>query len=120
MNKVLICSVILGIIIVILIMYYVFPVGDVIGKSMLPTLVEGDSPIFTRIFSRKNPKEGCIYVIQRGDKRAIKRLSKVIKVGIDTYCFFLGDNPSESYDSRQYGYINAKNIVAKVIWQPKH
>ena len=101
------------IILAIITKYYVFPNLDIVGNSMYPTLLDGEKNHSRRFFNTfDTPKIGRIYVYRDSTgKLVIKRL-KMIK---DDLCYFVGDNPSMSYDSRYYGFINRKNIVALLM-----
>lgn len=96
-----------------LIRHYVFPNLDIVGNSMYPTLLDGERKHSRRFFKRfDEPKIGRIYVYRDPTgKLVIKRL-KMIK---DDLCYFVGDNPSMSYDSRYYGFINKNRIVALLM-----
>lgn len=105
----------------ILVLSYTFPIMCVRGRSMLPTFQDGSILITTRLFNRYKLKEGQVYVYSRLDEdkkkySVVKRLTKK-HAFISGLCYFEGDNPTESYDSRQYGYVNAEDIKAKVLWQ---
>jgi signal peptidase I len=101
------------IILVIAVRYYMFPNLDIVGNSMYPTLLDGEKKHSRRFFNKfDTPKIGRIYVYRDPTgKLVIKRL-KMIK---DDLCYFVGDNPSMSYDSRYYGFINRKHIVALLM-----
>ena len=101
------------IILAIITKYYLFPNLDIVGNSMYPTLLDGEKKHSRRFFNTfDTPKIGRIYVYRDPTgKLVIKRL-KMIK---DDLCYFVGDNPSMSYDSRYYGFINRKNIVALLM-----
>lgn len=92
---------------------YLFPNLDIVGNSMYPTLLDGEKKHSRRFFNKfDTPKIGRIYVYRDPTgKLVIKRL-KMIK---DDLCYFVGDNPSMSYDSRYYGFINRKHIVALLM-----
>lgn len=107
-------------------LFYAFPLAIVKGRSMLPTYKDGDVLLTTRLFNRNKLKIGQVYVYKRVNEDdgqehlVVKRLTDVISyplLGLENQCYFEGDNPEESYDSRQYGFINAEQIVSKVIWQ---
>lgn len=107
-------------------LFYAFPLAIVKGRSMLPTYKDGDVLLTTRLFNRNKLKIGQVYVYKRVNEDdgqehlVVKRLTDVISyplLGLENQCYFEGDNPKESYDSRQYGFINAEQIVSKVIWQ---
>lgn len=99
---------------------YLFPLARVYGTSMLPTLKEGSILLCTRINKRELEK-GNIYVFKSPNgKLAIKRLMEFeVNENLTFNCWFEGDNLAESYDSRNYGFINEENIVAKVLWKLK-
>lgn len=101
------------IILAIAVRYYVFPNLDIVGNSMYPTLLDGEKKHSRRFFNKfDTPKIGRIYVYRDPTgKLVIKRL-KMIK---DDLCYFVGDNHSMSYDSRYYGFINRKHIVALLM-----
>lgn len=107
-------------------LFYAFPLAIVNGRSMLPTYKDGDVLLTTRLFNRNKLKIGQVYVYKRVNEDdgqehlVVKRLTDVVSyplLGLENQCYFEGDNPEESYDSRQYGFINAEQIVSKVIWQ---
>ena len=93
--------------------YYLFPNLDIVGNSMYSTLLDWEKKHSRRFFNKfDTPKIGRIYVYRDPTgKLVIKRL-KMIK---DDLCYFVGDNPSMSYDSRYYGFINRKHIVALLM-----
>ena len=105
--------ILLILILVIVTKYYVFPNLDIVGNSMYPTLLDGEKKHSRRFFNKfDTPKIGRIYVYRDPTgKLVIKRL-KMIK---GNSCYFVGDNPSMSYDSRYYGFINRKHIVAVLM-----
>lgn len=108
-----IVSIILLTIIGFLIKYYVFPSLDIVGVSMQPTLIDGERKHSRRFFKGfDEPKIGKIYVYHDPTgKLVIKRLAMIQ----GDLCYFVGDNSSMSYDSRYYGFINKKHIVAVLM-----
>lgn len=112
---------ILAITILGLLIYCNFPLATVEGRSMYPTFKDGGVLLTTRLFNQDKLTIGDVYVYTRHDEYGqeylvVKRLT-AMHPSIPYLAYFEGDNPEESYDSRQYGYINTENIVAKVIWQ---
>lgn len=94
-------------------LYYVFTPALVIGQSMYPTFTDGDVLITSRVFRKKRLKEGRVYVFKsKTGVYAIKRLTKFDPKYLS--CYFEGDNPEDSYDSRDYGYIHCDNVIARV------
>lgn len=116
-----IVALILFLVIVIGVMYF-FPIAVIDGKSMYPTYNDKGLVLTTRFFNRDKLKIGEVYVYNRGEEEedilVVKRLTRLINIP-GHECFFEGDNPTQSYDSRHYGFINKENIVAKVIWKIK-
>lgn len=118
--------VIIGIMLV-LIWKYKWEVIVVKGKSMSPTLHDGDFVLID-----KNPKaysmgDICVLIPPDDDNKiVIKRITKIMGLDIHngksiTNFWFLGDNRNNSYDSRGYGWVNVENIEGRVIkqWQRK-
>lgn len=101
------------IVLVLVILFYVFPVIEVCGDSMNPTFKNGDIILGCRLYLLKRK---AIYVFHPpvGEKYVIKRLTQVSST--TNKLFFEGDNPDYSYDSRMYGYISRDKVVAKYIF----
>ena len=55
---------------------------------------------------------GDVVIVSHNGLEKIKRIEK--QEGDLVY--LLGDNPSESTDSRSFGWLPAKTIIAKVVW----
>ena len=111
-----IALIVLAICLAIFIILFFFPVVQICGYSMFPTLTDGEFYIGKRVFRKSKCKVGKIYVYRPpyasdGEKFVIKRLADIK----DGKYFFLGDNADDSYDSRYYGYVDSKNVVAKLI-----
>ena len=96
--------------------FFFFPVVQICGYSMFPTLNDQEIYLGRRIFNKSKCKVGNIYVYRppyesEEEKFVIKRLADIK----DGKYFFLGDNPNDSYDSRYYGYVDSKNVVAQLL-----
>jgi len=94
------------------------------GWSMYPALNNGDIVLI----KKKSPlKAGSIYVFNRYTVgyngvliyQAVKRLDHIIEKEL---VYFLGDNDSDSLDSRHYGLISYDDVIGeviKVLWRSK-
>lgn len=106
------------------------------GRSMYPTLKDGEIYVVRRVYPRlERPKTTKIYLFKHDNRTFIKRLFTVAPVKyeyqrrllkkiwernqIHTGCWFLGDNPPESHDSRDFGFVDWYRVkwvlVKKVI-----
>lgn len=109
-----IVNIILSVLVILLILWYFFPLYQVIGSSMYPTYKEGEIICGTKLYFKNNLKVGDIVVYKSPDedKIVIKRIDKIMKDG-GFYC--LGDNRDYSYDSRDYGAVSRKRLLSKVL-----
>jgi len=81
---------------------------------MQPTLEPGDRVLVRRLGQTAAPSLGSVVVAwhpQRSGLRLIKRLSRVDSTGL----WLLGDNPTESTDSRQLGAVPANLLIGEVV-----
>ena len=78
---------------------------------MLPTLRPGEIIVGMR------PKDvwvGDVVVIKH---RGIEKVKRVLYIGAGMdRIFVIGDNQAASTDSRTFGWINVKSVVARVVW----
>ena len=89
----------------------------VCGNSMYPTYKDGEH-LFSLPTSFNKIKEGDVLIFRTpyDPKRVvIKRV--IMKSTVTKELFFLGDNFSESYDSRNYGFVPYKYVLGKVTDQ---
>lgn len=83
------------------------------GNSMYPTFKSGDAVLINKLaYFFGIPKIGDIVVLKR-QKYIIKRIVKVKGRKV----FIIGDNKKESTDSRNFGWVEKKEIVGKVIYK---
>jgi len=75
---------------------------------MLPTLKPGDTVLVWRF---GKPKVGDI-VVANPKGLIIKRVEKIK----DGQFFLVGDNSSKSTDSRQFGWVDRKQILGLVLF----
>ena len=111
-------STLLGIMMVLLIVSVIFSyVGIDIarGKSMEPTIKEGNILFFSRYVD--DIEEGDIVIVKTNkkmsdeSKKVVKRVAKITNTNV----YLLGDNRNNSKDSRMYGYVNRNLIEGKVL-----
>lgn len=95
--------------------FQLFPFSrfTVFGNSMLPTLKPGqDILCFNWAYLTTKPKKGDMVVIKHQGKEMIKRVQKTQQRGV----FVMGDNQTESTDSRSFGPLDQENVIGKVIY----
>lgn len=80
------------------------------GNSMLPTYKNG-SLIF--VSNLLKPSVGRIVIAKLANKEVIKRVKSVSP---DRRFYIVGDNPSDSTDSREYGPVSRKDIIGVVLF----
>ena len=113
---------------------FVLDVAQVHGKSMLPSLAEGDIVlVFKAAYGLRNPLGGYLLLWRMPKNRdivvafkpgtestIIKRvwIQEPLVLGQQTGVFLLGDNNSESVDSREFGPVPMSNILGSVIKLP--
>ena len=84
-------------------------IRQVNGGSMEPTFMDGNLVLAVRLF---HIRKGDIVIAQSRGRDIIKRVADTRKSKI----YLLGDNPSQSTDSRALGWFNNEQIIAKHIW----
>lgn len=83
----------------------------IVGDSMLPAFRASQIVIGFGWFTNVSP--GDVVIIRHGGLEKIKRVHDIQP---DKGVFVLGDNPSQSTDSRSFGWLDFDEIIAKVIW----
>lgn len=87
---------------------------EIVGDSMSPTFNNGETRIFQTV---KNIELviGDIVLANHPFKKDINIVKRITKVSKSGSFFLEGDNPSlnESSDSRSFGYVKKKDIIAK-------
>lgn len=78
----------------------------VYGNSMFPTLKEGQE-VLTFNWSKIKIRD---IVVVKGEK--IKRVQKIMGSKV----YLVGDNRTESTDSRHFGPVDISQIIGKVIY----
>jgi len=78
------------------------------GLSMMPAYQHGKIVVGWR-FGR--PRVGDVVIVRHRRTEIIKRVSQLQ----DGSVYLLGDNPEESTDSRQFGWVPQTTIIAVVL-----
>ncbi len=85
----------------------------VYGHSMEPTILSGTTLLISSIpYIFREPKIGDVVVFRVLGKKFVKRIKK--KEG--RRYFIVGDNASDSLDSRKLGWVRKEDILGKVLW----
>lgn len=114
---------IVGIILLLCFVLYLFPVIQVTGDSMYPTYRDGEIIFGYRFFKKSKLKVGDVVLYTRPIERrvVIKRIANIMySHDGKMYLYCLGDNAECSHDSRNYGFISSKSLVCRVINQRRY
>jgi nickel-type superoxide dismutase maturation protease len=85
-----------------------FLIRRVNGASMHPHLPHGKLIFALR---HKKPKVGDVVIVKHHRIEVLKRIHEIK----DEMAYLLGDNPDESTDSRQYGWLPLKAVMGVVL-----
>jgi phage repressor protein C with HTH and peptisase S24 domain len=80
---------------------------------MAPKLRPGQLIAATPLFRHLHP--GQVVIIEHDGKEKVKRIERVA----DDKVFVIGDNLQLSTDSRQFGWLNLDQVIARVFWPKK-
>jgi len=81
-----------------------------VGTSMMPKLKPGQLIIATGLFHKLEPGE--VVIVEHQGKQKIKRIERIS----DEKVFVIGDNLQTSNDSRHFGWVEQKEIIARVLF----
>ena len=77
---------------------------------MSPKLRPGQLLLATPFFRRLRP--GQVVIIDHEGRQKVKRIERVEQGKI----FVIGDNLRGSTDSRHFGWLTRRRVIARVIW----
>lgn len=86
------------------------------GDSMLPNLKNGDGIL---IDADAKISIGDIILAKHPFKKSVIILKRLAEIDQNGNYFLVGDNPSESSDSRTFGALSAKHILGKAVCRLK-
>jgi nickel-type superoxide dismutase maturation protease len=88
----------------------------VTGHSMLPLLQPGEEILINpHAYRQQPPQPGDLVVAQHPFKPNLRLVKRVIEVREDGSCFIVGDNATESTDSRHFGSLALRSIKGQVV-----
>ena len=79
------------------------------GQSMSPNLKPGQIVVG---WNHGEPRVGEIIIFQHDGLEKVKRIDQIENGKF----FVLGDNLTESTDSRQFGLIDHSQILGRIVW----
>jgi nickel-type superoxide dismutase maturation protease len=84
---------------------------------MAPRLPSG-ALVVARLIDQMTPlRVGQVVVARRPDRSGLEIIKRIQAIESSGAIFLLGDNPSSSTDSRQFGPVPREQIVARVHWR---
>lgn len=79
------------------------------GGSMAPKLRPGQLIVATKLFRKLRP--GQVVIVERNHRQIVKRIERIEQDKV----FVIGDNLQASVDSRQFGWLDRTEVVARVF-----
>jgi nickel-type superoxide dismutase maturation protease len=84
---------------------------------MAPRLRSGALVVARPIDVMTPLRVGDVVVARRPDRRELEIIKRIQAIDGNGAIFLVGDNPSSSTDSRQFGAVPREQIVARVRWR---
>lgn len=82
----------------------------VVGASMWPTFKQGEVVVAST--NTDDVRVGDVVMVEHEGLEKLKRIAKMRPGEI----YVLGDNPSASSDSRNFGWLSDRSVKAKIVW----
>lgn len=86
----------------------------VAGDSMRPTLSDGDWVLCRRVRGATGAREGDVVVLERPDRPGLLVVKRVVRREAGGW-WVEGDNAAASDDSRTFGPVPDRYVVARVV-----
>ncbi|MEL6319502.1 MAG: nickel-type superoxide dismutase maturation protease, partial [Cyanobacteria bacterium J06626_14] len=87
----------------------------VTGYSMAPLLKPGEEVLIDPLaYSAQSPEPGDIVVAEHPERPEFRLIKRVVAVLDSGDCILIGDNSSESTDSRNFGAVPPHKIMGRV------
>lgn len=84
---------------------------------MAPRLPSGALVVARPIDRMTLLRVGEVVVARRPDRPELEIIKRIQAIDGNGAIFLVGDNPSSSTDSRQFGAVTREQIVARVRWR---
>jgi nickel-type superoxide dismutase maturation protease len=84
---------------------------------MAPRLRPGALIIASPIGDRTRLRVGDVVVARRPDRPELEIIKRIASIDATGAFVLVGDNPSRSTDSRDFGPVTREHIVARVRWR---
>jgi nickel-type superoxide dismutase maturation protease len=84
---------------------------------MAPRLPSGSLIVARPIDDATRLRVGDVVVAQRPDRPDLEIVKRIQSIDAEGAIFLAGDNPGASTDSRQFGAVMRRHILARVGWR---
>jgi len=84
---------------------------------MAPRLPSGSLIVARPIDDGTRLRVGDVVVARRPDRPELEIVKRIQAIEPDGAIFLAGDNPASSTDSRQFGVVPRRHILARVGWR---
>ena len=86
------------------------------GESMLPTYAEGDQVLVNpHAWKHNSPEPKEIVLLEHPGEPGFYLIKRISHIDQQGRFFVVGDNPSQSTDSRDFGPVAATCLLGKVV-----